>query len=252
MSLSATVTTDRAQYAAGRPVEITLGLRNELGRPAYLRIFREWEYDIIVRDARRRIVWQWSDGKRMPPRPYEIQVDARGCRETRERWDGCDDRGRSLPAGTYFIEARVYPCRPVFTTMTILDDDRDRFPGERGFFASLRCDPRTASVGDQVDVVYTLSNQSFETVVYEFPNGKMYDLEARLRGRCLWRWGDGRFFSQSLTHLYLPPGSRKDFRLSFPIARGTAPGDYELVAYLVPSGFVRNSAGEATCRLRIR
>jgi Intracellular proteinase inhibitor len=152
MSLTATVTTGRAQYAAGRAVEIILGLRNELSRPALLRVFREWEYDILVRDSRRRIIWQWSDGKRMPTRPYDMQIDARGCRETRERWDGCDDSGRPVPAGTYFIEARLYPCRPVFTTVTICDPDdrrdrdrdrdwdrdRGRDSAERGFFAPTR------------------------------------------------------------------------------------------------------------------
>ncbi len=262
MSLTATVTTGRAQYALGRAIEITLGLHNELSRPASLRVYREWEYDIIVRDSRRRVVWQWSDGKRMPSRPYEMQLDARACRETRERWDGCDDSGRSVPAGTYSIEARVYPCRPVFTTVTICDSDdrsgrdgdrdRGRDSGERGFFATLRCDPRTASVGEEVDVTYTLSNQSFQDAVYAFSSGKMYELEARLRGRTLWRWSAGRYFTQSFTQLLLPAGSRKEFHISFPIARGTAPGDYELVAYLTPTGFVQASAGEATTRLRVK
>jgi Intracellular proteinase inhibitor len=80
----------------------------------------------------------------------------------------------------------------------------------------------------------------------------MYELEARLRGRTLWRWSEGRFFTRSFTQLVLPAGSRKEFHISFPIARGTAPGDYELVAYLTPTGFTRGSAGEATTRLRIR
>jgi hypothetical protein len=262
MSLTATVTTGRAQYVSGRAIEITLGLHNDLSRPASLRVFREWEYDIIVRDSRRRVVWQWSDGKRMPTRPYEMFLDARGCRETRERWDGCDDSGRPVPAGSYFIEARLYPCRPVFTTVTICesddrqgwDRDRDqgRGSGERGFFATLRCEPRTASVGEEVDVTYTLSNQSFQDAVYAFPSGKMYELEARLRGRTLWRWSEGRFFTQSFTQLVLPAGSRKEFHISFPIARGTASGDYELIAYLTPSGFAHASAGEAVARLRVK
>lgn len=268
MSLTATITTSRAQYACGRPVEITLGLHNALSRPAALRISREWEYDILVRDARRRVVWQWSEGKRCPSRAYDIQIDPRGCRETCERWDGCDERGRPVPAGVYTIEARLYPCRPVFTTVTLLEsDDRfdrdryrdrfdrdryDRYPGERGFFASLHCEPRTASVGEEVDITYALSNQSFEAVVYQFPSGQMYELEARLRGRCVWRWSEGRLFTRVLTQLYLPAGSRKDFRLSFPIARGTTPGDYEMAAYLVPTGYVRGSAGEAVGRLRVR
>jgi hypothetical protein len=266
MSLTATVTTGRAQYATGRPIEITLGLHNAQPWIASLRVFREWEYDIVVRDTGRRVVWQWSRGKRMPSRPYEVQVDPRGCRETRERWDGCDDRGRPVAPGVYVIEARLYPCRPVFTTVTILDQPRDerydrdrydrdrddRYPGERGFFASLRCEPRSASVGEEVDVVYTLSNQSFDSVLYQFPSGQVYELEARLRGRCVWRWSDGRAFTRSLTQFYLSAGSRKEFHISFPIVRGTAPGDYELVAYLVPTGYVRGSAGEATCRLRVR
>lgn len=282
MALTATVTTGRPQYVTGRPVEIVMGLYNDQSRTEYVRVQRNWEYDIIIRDSRKRVVWQWSKDKRQPPSPYEIRVDARDRRETRERWDGRDESGRPVPAGVYYIEARVFPCRPVFTSITLLEDydnnggsrwdrdrdrdwdrdrggrdrdrDRDRdgrFPGERGFFASLRTNPRSASVGEEVDVIYTLSNQSRDAVLYEFPNGRMYELEAKLRGRTVWRWSQGRFFTQSFTQLYLPPGSRKEFHISFPIARGTARGDYELVAYLVPRGYAVGSAGEATTRLRV-
>ena len=284
--LTALVTTDRTQYGAGRAVEINLALRNDADFTQTIQYGSTFEYDVIVRDRSNRIVWQWSANKRPSRELTRFQIAPYSSRRTREIWDRRDLEGRKVADGTYSIEARLYPLKPVFTQVYLGsgsdtgggpardredrdgrrgDDGRDDrggrgdrgndgpigTPFERGFFAQLKADRKSVRVGDTVDLTYTVSNQSDYGVVYDFNTMQIYEVEAILNGRCVWRLSDGRAYGQRLTQLDLPAGTRKQFKISFPIARGTRPGDYTLRAYLRANHYEPGTAGEATTRLRI-
>ena len=296
--LTALVTTDRTQYGAGRAVEIRLALRNDGDFAQTIQYGSTFEYDVIVRDRSNRIVWQWSANKRPSRELTRFQIAPYSSRKTREIWDRRDLEGRKVADGTYSIEARLFPLKPVFTQVYLGSgsesggpardrEDRDgggfdRFPRdprwgddgrddrggrgdrsdrgndgpigsplERGFFAQLKADRKSVQVGDTVDLTYTISNQSDYSVTYEFNTMQLYEVEAILNGRCVWRLSDSRAYGQRLTLLDLPAGTRKQFKVSFPIARGTKPGDYTLRAYLRANHYEPGTAGEATTRLRI-
>lgn len=124
-------------------------------------------------------------------------------------------------------------------------------PVERGFYTQLKADRRNVRVGDAVELTYIASNQSDYGVTYDFNGSPFVEVEAILNGRCVWRLSDGQQTDRRWTQLDLPPGSRKQFRISFPIVRGTRPGDYTLRAYLRANNYERGSAGEATAKVRI-
>ena len=286
--LTALVSTDRTQYGAGRAVEISLALRNDADFVQTIQYREAFEYDVIVRDRESRIVYQWSANKRPSRELSRFQIEPWSSRKTREIWDRRGLDGRKVPDGVYTIEARLFPLKPVFTQVylgsgpdTIPARDRDTIPAreredrdrgdsrdrgqgrergndgpigspiERGFFAKLATDRRTVRVGDTVEVTYTVSNQSDYAVSYDFNSSQLFEIEAIFGGRCVWRLSDSQRPDRRFTQLFLQPYTRRQFTASFPIVRGTQPGDYTLRAYLKTSNYDRGSAGEATTKLRI-
>ena len=200
-SLRARITTDRSEYAPGRPVNITLSLTNIGDRR--VDVSNAQEYDILVRDARNSgsILWQSSrDGQARDRRRMSFRIEPGQTRTYRETWDQMDRNGRRVRAGSYRIEARIYPQEPVYAPVFLSTDGSGR-PGSNGGYngggrgddyddrddrggytagvrSDLRLDQPSSVVrpGDTVRLTYTLLNaDTSRSRTFRFNSGKQFD-----------------------------------------------------------------------------
>lgn len=94
----------------------------------------------------------------------------------------------------------------------------------------------------------TVRNGSVEAVTLTFPSGKRGDVVLRdERDKIVYRWSDGKFFTEAVSRHEVGPGQEVVYRLEDP-ALGVEPGDYELEATLAAEPQV----GPDRQRVRIR
>ncbi len=211
-SLRARITTDRSEYAPGRPVTITLSLTNIGDRRVEVSNAAQ-EYDILVRDARNSgsILWQSSrDGQARDRRRTSFRIEPRQTRTYREVWDQTDWNNRRVRTGAYRIEARIFPQEPVYAPV-FLSADRDARPGDGGYNggrgddynrgddrddqgngysagirSELRLDQPSGVVrpGDTIRLTYTLLNADTSRArTFRFTSGKQFDAFVREPGQ---------------------------------------------------------------------
>ena len=75
----------------------------------------------------------------------------------------------------------------------------------------LRTDRARYLPGRPVRLVLAVTNTTSEPVRYNFSSGKQFDFWVTRRGREVWRWSRGRFFTMALTSITLKPGESKTF-----------------------------------------
>lgn len=86
------------------------------------------------------------------------------------------------------------------------------------------------TVGDHVRFRFTVSNGAGEPVELTFRDGGRADFAVRGGdGEELWRWSEGRMFTQNIGHARLEPGEEAVFEEEWP---DPDPGDYTAEATL--------------------
>lgn len=112
-------------------------------------------------------------------------------------------------------------------------------PGEGpGYGVRLSVDRKVYGPGDTIRMRLTLFNRNDEPLVLNFPTAQRYDFLIRRSGdgterRVLWRWSEGRFFTQQLGREVLGP-DRPALEMSVAQPAPSAPGVY-LVEATVPA-----------------
>lgn len=61
--LNATLTADKATYAAGEPIALTLRVVNASPKPVRLSFRTAQRFDLVVEDGQGREIWRWSAGR---------------------------------------------------------------------------------------------------------------------------------------------------------------------------------------------
>lgn len=94
---------------------------------------------------------------------------------------------------------------------------------------SLSTDLRVAAESNAVTFTFRVSNEGEEPVDLTFPSGKIADVVVRQGDEDVWRWSDGRMFTQTLKHRTLAAGESltREFTWEDPI-----PGAYRAEATL--------------------
>jgi hypothetical protein len=121
-------------------------------------------------------------------------------------------------------------------------------PAGEGLAFSVAFEPDPPVAGEPVTWSLTVRNDGGETVILTFPSGKRGDvvLEGE-RDEEVYRWSEGRFFTEAVTKEQLRPDQEAVYRLEEP-SLSVEPGDYDLVATLAAGPEV----GPARQRVHIR
>lgn len=98
----------------------------------------------------------------------------------------------------------------------------------------LSIDKAVYAVGEPVAITLALANVGSEAASFQFNTGQMYDFVLLREGLVVWRWSQGRAFTQALTALTLRPGETRTFQERWnqrnAQGRQIPDGSYELVA----------------------
>jgi hypothetical protein len=88
------------------------------------------------------------------------------------------------------------------------------------------------SVDEVVTFSYRVRNDGEESVTLEFPTSQRVEIEVTGDDELVWRFSDGRMFSQVLGEADLPPGESVAYE---GVWEGSAEGSYVAVASLAAS-----------------
>lgn len=61
--MTVTLTADKAIYAPGEPITLTLRVVNRTARPVRLSFRTAQRFDLVMEDGQGREVWRWSTGR---------------------------------------------------------------------------------------------------------------------------------------------------------------------------------------------
>jgi hypothetical protein len=86
-----------------------------------------------------------------------------------------------------------------------------------------------AVVGDGVEFTFTVENASTEPVDLAFQSGKVADVAVYEDGAEVWRWSEGRLFTQALETMTLAPGESFAREMTW---ENPPPGEYTAEASL--------------------
>jgi hypothetical protein len=101
---------DKAAYAVGDPVGLTLTLSNRGAEPLVFQFNDGQRYDFVARREDGTVVWVWSHDKAFIQVLGTLTIAAGESRVYRDRWDQKDNNGVQVPPGRYIIEG-VFPPR---------------------------------------------------------------------------------------------------------------------------------------------
>lgn len=93
---------DRAVYAVGQSVELTLAVTNAGPAPMALTAPSSQLYDFAIL-GRGREVWRWSAGQMFLTVLTRLTIPSGESRVFRERWDQQDQAGRPVGPGEYEV-----------------------------------------------------------------------------------------------------------------------------------------------------
>lgn len=121
-------------------------------------------------------------------------------------------------------------------------------PPGGGIALSVAFEPDPPVAGEPVTWSLTVRNDGGEAVILTFPSGKRGDVLLEGAGdEEVYRWSEGRFFTEAVTRHELSPDQEVVYRLEEP-SLSVEPGDYDLVATLAAEPEV----GPARQRVHIR
>jgi len=96
---------NKAVFAPGEPVEITLVGRNRGTAPLAVTFPSGQHHDVIVRRRGGREVWRWSHDKAFIQVVQTVVLRPQEARTYRVAWDQRDLRGRRVAPGAYEVVA---------------------------------------------------------------------------------------------------------------------------------------------------
>ena len=79
--------------------------------------------------------------------------------------------------------------------------------------ATLSTNKKIYKVGEDIEMTIVLQNRTDEPVNLTFNSGKNYDFIVKKlpENKEVWRWSEGKFFTEALMSMMLDPGERKTF-----------------------------------------
>jgi hypothetical protein len=106
----------------------------------------------------------------------------------------------------------------------------------RALRLELQVRPATVAPGTPATFALLLRNGSSKTVQIPFSSSQHFDFEVWRDNRLVWRWGDGRSFTQNLTTLTIEPGQAVTLSGSWDLqtsaGKPAPPGVYTVRGYL--------------------
>jgi len=102
-----------------------------------------------------------------------------------------------------------------------------------GISVTLRAQPAVAKQGGTFDLTLTVRNLSGKPVTYTLPTGQTYEFIASTKGGGdVWRWSQGKFFTEAVNTIALAPGASKDFKVAWDLGT-TAAGLYTIQGFFL-------------------
>jgi hypothetical protein len=117
----------------------------------------------------------------------------------------------------------------------------------------LSTDRSAYSLGEDVQLHFTVTNQGTAAAVFNFRNGQRYDFAVRQNGQEIWRWSTRKAFASMPTTTTLNPGETMSFREAWngvnnrnqPVPAGT----YTMAGWLTAVG--QEALTESTAEIEI-
>jgi intracellular proteinase inhibitor BsuPI/copper amine oxidase-like protein len=100
--LMITLRTDKKEYRAGEPVQLTLEARNTSGAPVTLQMSSGQKYDFEVARGD-TVVWKWSDDRMFTQALVDMTVAPNQTLVYRETWNQRSREGRAVEPGEYTL-----------------------------------------------------------------------------------------------------------------------------------------------------
>ncbi|MEW5802806.1 MAG: beta-propeller domain-containing protein [bacterium] len=101
------VETDKAEYELQEPVKITFTVANSDKNAVDIVFSSSQQYDIVIKDSSKAMVWQWSNEKRFAQSFTNRTLEVGKSYSYHTDWDQTDNHHTPVPAGTYTIEASL-------------------------------------------------------------------------------------------------------------------------------------------------
>ncbi len=121
---------------------------------------------------------------------------------------------------------------------------------------TLETSERTYGVGEPVRMTLKVENIGAQAQTLRFSSGQQYDFIVSRDDREVWRWSEGRFFTQALTQFTLAPGAERTFSQTWPQTdsqgRQVGSGEYNVRAVLTTMTAPRPTVGPVTVTIRSR
>jgi len=103
------------------------------------------------------------------------------------------------------------------------------------------------TAGRQVQLALHVMNTTKKSLELDFPNGQSYEfVVVDSIGREVWRWGEGRMFTQTFHNKFVDGGD--SFEIAERWDEAPAPGRYTAIATLTSSNFPVSERAEFTVR----
>lgn len=103
---------------------------------------------------------------------------------------------------------------------------------------TVKLDKDAYGIGAPVDIVFTITNQTQNTITYTFPTSKRFDFTVDQGGEDIYTFSKGRVYAQVVGTLVLQPGETKTFTAKWNQVdnRGkqVGPGAYNISIWLTP------------------
>ena len=108
---------------------------------------------------------------------------------------------------------------------------------------TLRIEPARVKVGDPVRLTLRLFNNSGRERSLTYPSGQRYDFWVSKGDRKVWRWSEGKAFTQAIVTEALPGQTGKPYT---EVWRPDVPGAYRAHAVLTADGYRDPLTGPVT------
>lgn len=132
---------------------------------------------------------------------------------------------RSIPAVLLLAAGVVYACGPRAHSA---DPEQRKAASGPPIVASL-----DVQVGDGIEFGFTVTNNAARKLELRFPSGQTHEIVVMdSAGREVWRWSDGRMFTQALQNRLLDSRASLSWREGWR-TRSLSPGRYVAVASLL-------------------
>lgn len=95
------------------------------------------------------------------------------------------------------------------------------------------------SLGECIKCIYVLQNRSDQTLTYQFPNSKQYDIWIKIGDKEVYRHSSGRVYATAFSSIVLKPCETKTFEIVWnqlnKNGKNVGPGVYDIYAQLATS-----------------